>query len=31
MMQGQKEKSLFLLDDDVLLENMLKEMPVEKT
>lgn len=30
MMRGQKEKSLFLLDDDVLLENMLKEMPVEK-
>lgn len=31
MMRGQKEKSLLLLDDDVLLENMLKEMPVEKT
>lgn len=30
MMRGQKEKSLFLLDDDVLLGNMLKEMPVEK-
>jgi len=30
MMRGQKEKALFLLDDDALLRNMLKEIPVEK-
>ena len=30
MMRGQKKKSLFLLDDDMLLEAMLKELPVEK-
>lgn len=30
MMRGYKQKSLFLLDDDVLLENMLMEIPMEQ-